>query len=154
MKRINKLTEEFKAKYEKFIIGCDSIEETEKWNKELNGEMDVYYENEIMCLIVNLIVSDGEIREKEVEFLNLNFGFQYTAEDVKELYTGSLETVENDLYARIKKDIAELQKVNEKLSKAFCEVIGIICSIILESDGYATDEELDELTKIREIIAE
>ena len=152
MKRIDKLSEEFKIKYEQFIIGCDSAEDIFRWNKDKNGEMDVYFENEILCVIVRLIVSDGEIGEKEVEYLNKNFGFRYTAEDIREMYEGSREELNNGFYGRIKKDVSDLNEIGEKFASAFKELLGIITGIVLESDGYATDSELAEISELKSII--
>ena len=154
MKRIDKLTEEFRTKYEQFIIGCDSAEEMYRWDTEKNGEMDVYFENEIICVIVRLIVSDGEIGEKEVEYLNKNFGFRYTAEDIREMYEGSREELTDGFYARLEKDVEDLYGIGEKFAAAFKDLLGLITGIILESDGYATDGELSELTALKSIIGE
>ena len=38
MDRLNALSESFKTKYERFLIGCDSIEELDQWDKEANGK--------------------------------------------------------------------------------------------------------------------
>ena len=76
MKRIDMLTEEFKTKYERFLIGCDALEDLNLWDKEEHGEMDVFYQNDLVSVILRLIVADGEISEKEAVYLNKNFGFE------------------------------------------------------------------------------
>ena len=152
MKRIDALTEEFKTKYEKFIIGCDSLEDVEAWDKEELGEMDVYYENEIISIIVGLIVSDGEIGSKEVEYLNKNFGFEYTAKDIYDIYECCDDEFDDYFDENFENGLSLMRSVNSKLADAYKELLRLICSIILESDGVATDEELEELERMRNLI--
>lgn len=64
MKRIDMLTEEFNTKYERFLIGCDALEDLNLWDKEEHGEMDVFYQNDLVSVILRLIAADGEVNEK------------------------------------------------------------------------------------------
>ena len=152
MKRIDALTEEFKIKYEKFIIGCDSLEEIDAWDKKAHGEMDVYYENEIISIIVGLIVSDGEIGDKEVEYLNKNFGFEYTAKDIYDIYESCDDELDDYFDENFENGLSLMRSVNTELADVYKELLRLICSIILESDGVATDEELEELERIRNLL--
>ena len=86
MKDIESLTEEFRTKYERFILGCDALEDLKEWDKDALGEMDVYYENELLGMILRLIVADGKISAKEAEALNRSFGFSQTPESLAEVY--------------------------------------------------------------------
>ena len=43
MEQLKNYSESFKFKFEKFLTGCDSIEEMGLWNLDENGEMDAYY---------------------------------------------------------------------------------------------------------------
>ena len=52
MKRIDKLTQEFQFKLEEFLNGCDAIEELDKWDKEQYGEMDGFYQNNLISVIL------------------------------------------------------------------------------------------------------
>ena len=36
-------TERFTERWEKFIVGCDALEENGRWNKDEYGEMEAYY---------------------------------------------------------------------------------------------------------------
>ena len=47
MEKMKNYSEEFKFKFERFMTGCDSLEEAQAWDKEALGEMDVYYTNEL-----------------------------------------------------------------------------------------------------------
>lgn len=43
MNELQKKVDFFKMKYESFLIGCDSIEEMELWDKNSLGEMEAFY---------------------------------------------------------------------------------------------------------------
>ena len=154
MERIDALSEEFRTKYEKFIIACDSLEEIEAWDKEECGEMDVYYENELISVIIRLIAADGEITEDEVEYLNGNFGFEYSIYELADIYESCRDEISEGFEERLANGIGFLQNVNGKLADAYKELLRLICSIIMESDGVAADEELEEIDAIRSIIGE
>ena len=83
MNRIDKLTEDFRYKYDRFFIGCDAAEEEGLWDKEENGEMDGFYQNDLVSVIIRLIAADGVISDKETEYLNKTFGFDYTTRPLK-----------------------------------------------------------------------
>ena len=154
MERIDALTEEFRSKYEKFLIACDSLEEIDEWNKEESGEMDVYYENELISVIIRLIAADGEISEDEADYLNKNFGFEYTIYELADIYECCRDEISEGFEERLRNGISFLRSVNEKLAQAYKELLKLICSIIMESDGVATDEELDEIGNIKSILDE
>ena len=152
MERIDILTEEFKVKYEKFLIGCDAVEEADVWNKKVLGEMDVFYENDIISIIIRLIVADGEISEKEAEYINRNFGFDYTVDFLKEVYENCREEIGDSFDEKFKSGVFYMKKVNEKLAAAYEELLGIVCDIVIESDGEFSQAEIEEAKRIKALI--
>ena len=141
MKDLSILTDSFKLKYEKFILGCDSIELDESWDKEANGEMDVFYENEILSVILSLIIADGTIGEAEVRYLNDNFGLSYSVEQLKTVYTALGDEIDAFFERYFKAGYQMLQGIHEKLAAAYKELFELICQIIVESDGRVSEEE-------------
>lgn len=141
MKDLSILTDSFKLKYEKFILGCDSIELNESWDKEANGEMDVFYENEILSVILSLIIADGTISEAEVRYLNDNFGLSYSVEQLKTVYTALGDEIDAFFERYFKAGYQMLQGIHEKLATAYKELFELICQIIVESDGRVSEEE-------------
>lgn len=145
MNDLQTLTESFKTKYESFITGCDSIELDEKWDKEANGEMDVYYENELISVILSLIAADREISGAEVRALNENFGFSCTAETLRLIYENCGEEIESYFDLRFVEGYETLRQISGKLADAYRELFDLICDIIAESDGAISDAELEKL---------
>lgn len=141
MENLNLLTESFKTKYERFIIGCDSIELDCVWEKNEYGEMDVFYENELLSVILSLIIADGTISEHEVKYLNENFGFSYTVDELKNVYINCGVEIKSYFENNFKAGYEKLKTLNGKLAAAYKELFELICKIIVESDGVLSDEE-------------
>lgn len=149
MKRIDMLTEEFKTKYERFLIGCDALEDLNLWDKEEHGEMDVFYQNDLVSVILRLIAVDDDISEKEAEYLNKNFGFEYTADELADIYESCDEEISHSFDEQFENGITYMRSINEKLADAYKELLALICDIIIESDDVITPEEIEEAKKLK-----
>ncbi len=149
MKNIDIYSEEFKIKHEQFIIGCDSVEEMGLWDKERYGEMDAFYSSDMACIIIRLIASDGRVTEKEVEYLNTNFGFDYSLESLVEVYETSGDAIGGSFNEFFESGVNLLRTVNEKLANAYRELLALACDIIIASDGIVTTAEINELNRVR-----
>lgn len=146
------LTEEFKSKYEGFLIGCDAVEELNLWNKEEHGEMDVFYQNDLFSVILRLIAVDGLITNKEAEYLNKNFGFDFTAEELAEVYENCLEEVSRSFDEQFENGVTVMRAINAKLADAYKELLELICDIIIESDDVIDPAEIEEAKKLKALI--
>ena len=151
--KIDVLTETFRARFDQFTNGCDCLEDVSFWNLDEYGEMDVYFLNEILSIILRLIIVDGKISAREVEYLNKNFGFSYTKQELEEV----CDTCQDELYDsfenRIKSDLDLLKSSNTKLVDEFKALIQLICEIISESDESITLEEKNEMEIIKRTIS-
>lgn len=152
MKNIDKLTEQFKSLYESFLIGCDAIEELDQWNKDELGEMDVFYSNDLVSVIIRLIAADGNISTKEVEYLNHNFGFKYTVEELTEVYASCKEEIGHSFDESFAKGITYMRSINSKLADAYKELLVLSCDIIIESDGIISSSEIEEVTRLKRLV--
>ena len=149
MEDLQKLTDSFKTKYERFITGCDSVELDEVWDKAEYGEMDVFYENELLSVILSLIISDGRISDDEVRYLNESFGFACSVDELEEVYRNGGEEIEHYFENNFKAGYAMLQRFNEKLAAAYKELFSLICRIIAASDGVVGDEEKQMIAELQ-----
>lgn len=149
MKDLHLLTESFKTKYEGFITGCDSIELDEVWDKTEYGEMDVFYENELLSVILSLIITDGKISDEEVKYLNDNFGFSYTVNELKNVYLNCGEEIDTYFECNFKAGYEKIKPINVKLAAAYKELFELICQIISESDGVVSEEEKQTIAELK-----
>lgn len=149
MKNLEMYIESFKMKHELFLIGCDSIEEMGLWNKEEYGEMDAFYSNDLLSVIIRLIATDGKITQREVDYLNKTFEFDYTLEELAEAYDLCKEDIGRSFDESFENGITYMRKINSKLADAYKELLCLICDIIIASDGIITDLEIDEVKRLK-----
>ena len=141
--------ESFKMKYESFLTGCDSLEEMDRWDKDTYGEMDVFYANDLVSVILRLIAVDGVISSKEVEYLNATFGFRYTLEELQEVYKNCREDIGHAFDETFVNGITLMRRMNTKLADAYKELLALICTIIVESDGVVCALERAEVYRLK-----
>lgn len=139
----------FKMKHESFLIGCDSIEEMGLWDKDTLGEMDVFYSNDLSSVIIRLIASDGKISEKEVQYLNETFGFEYTLEELIDVYNNCKEDIGRSFDEDFANGISYMRKINSKLADAYKELLVLVCDIIVGSDGIIAESEIEEVKRLK-----
>ena len=139
--RLKALSEEFKLKHELVHTGCDSHEELSDWDLEKYGEMDVYYDNALITVILRMCASDGVFSPREMDYLRDVFHFDFTREELRDIYESMTSFENNDAFVdSLKKDIDMLWATDGKLCGAFCELVKLACEIIRETDGIAPGE--------------
>ncbi len=149
MSNLNTYIESFKMKYDSFIVGCDSVEELGLWDKENLGEMDAFYSNNMSSLILRVIAIDGKITQKEVEYLNKSFGFNYTLNELTQVYDICKEEILKSFEESFENSFSYLQEINPKLAEAYKELIVLICEIIIKSDDVVSPSEISEVERIK-----
>ena len=153
MRSIDFYVESFNMKYELFRTGCDSIENMGLWNKDLYGEMDVFYSNEIASIIIRLIAADGKIAQKEVDYLNTTFDFDYTLEELVEVYNSCKDDIGCSFDEGFENGITYMRKVSNKLADEYKELLVLICQIIVASDGVIAETEIAEVNRLKNMIS-
>ncbi|MBE6960796.1 MAG: hypothetical protein E7448_08790 [Ruminococcaceae bacterium] len=149
MKNLNNNRESFKLKYASFLTGCDAIEDQDLWDKEALGEMEAFYANDLTGVIIRLIASDGKITQSEVAYLNEAFGFDYTVEELTELYDTCKEDIDRSFDENFENGITYMRKINPKLADAYKELLFLVCEIIIDSDGIIAVPEISEVVRLR-----
>lgn len=149
MNRIKILSEGFKLKYEKFLAGCDSLEEINCWDKESLGEMEVYYVSDLTGAIVRLIAADGNFAQSEADFINDVFGFNYSVSELKEIYEGFGEDVDSIFNEEMSNGISKMKSINEELAEAYKDLLHTVCDIVIASDGVVSAPEVELATRLK-----
>ena len=127
------------------------MEELGLWDKENLGEMEGYYVNDMVSVIIRLIATDGRITEKEVAYLNETFGFEYTVEELTAVYENCQEDLGHAFDENFENGIARMRRINEKLADAYKALLALICRIIIESDGVVAAVEVIEAMHLQEL---
>lgn len=149
MKNVDMYTDSFKMKYESFLTGCDSIEEMGLWDKENLGEMDVFYTNDLTGIIIRLIATDGKITQKEVDYLNETFDFEYTLEELIDVYSNCKDNLGHAFDENFENGITYMRRINARLADAYKELLALICEIIIASDGVIAESEVAEVKRLK-----
>ena len=149
MKNVEMYIDSFKMKHESFLIGCDSIEEMGLWDKDTLGEMDVFYTNDLTSVIIRLIATDGKITQKEVDFLNETFDFEYTLDELIDVYNSCKDDIGHAFDENFENGITHMRKINANLADAYKELLSLICEIIIESDGVIAESEIAEVKRLK-----
>ena len=149
MKNVEMYIDSFKFKHELFLTGCDSIEEMGLWDKEALGEMDAFYSNDLTSVIIRLIATDGKITQKEVDFLNATFDFEYSLDELIDIYNSCKDDIGHAFDENFENGITHMRKINAKLADAYKELLSLICEIIIESDGVIAESEIAEVKRLK-----
>jgi len=148
---INEYTDSFKLQYEKFRIGCDSLEELGVWKKEEMGDMEVYFSNDLVSIILRMIATDGIYSQAEADYINEAFGFAYTVESLQEVYEQCAEEINTAFQnGSLSSAYRYLETLNDDLADAYKELILLLLDTIIASDGIIADSEITFAKSIKE----
>lgn len=142
---------QFRFQLERFINACDAYEDEKKWSREKKGEMEAFYQNDILSFILRLIAVDG-VRQEEASYLNETFGFDYTAEELEEVYRLSKDEIGDDFDEQLLIGARELKKLDESLYELYRDLFRLICDIIIDSDGRVSEEEKAQIEKLKALL--
>ncbi len=131
----------FQLQYEKFLHACDALEESGEWNKMIQGDMETYYFNDLMCAVLHLISADGVFSEKEADYVNELFGFRYTAEELAEIYRTEGKDVEKLFQEGIPEGYHRMKEKHPALAEHYREMLLQLCDLMAASDGYVRESE-------------
>lgn len=141
MSDIKGLSEQFKFMYEKFINGCDAIEETDHWDKEEYGEIEAYYTGDLMGVVTYLTAVDGVFREEEADNINKLLGLDYSADALQEIYNECEANINEIAQTGVEEGLELLKSINNKLAEFYKELLVLACEIIANSDCFVATEE-------------
>lgn len=148
MNELQHYVDSFQAQYDAFRTGCDALEEQGVWSTELRGEMDAFYTNELVSVIIRLIAADGTITCREVEYLNKTFGFDYSLEALIAVYENCKEEIDRAFDEQFENGITHMRTINQKLADTYKELLRLVCRILIASDGVVAASEVAEAERL------
>lgn len=140
--------EEFRLAYEKFLEDCDQAEDTGLWPLEELGQMEGWFANDMACLILRLIASDGEIREEEVRYLNDAFGFDYSVCSLKDVYAECGDRIGTYLEEALPESIGMLEQISPSMANDYRRMLQILARAVIGSDQIIRQEETAAAEKL------
>jgi len=147
MNNIERLTEGFRTRWEQFLTACDAAEELGRWDTEADGQMEAYYTEDLICIVLKLISADGSVSAEEARIVRELFDFQYTPEELRRVADELREQIERLLAEDVRAGLERLGAMDPRLEAMYRELIGDACEIVSESDGLtvAESEFLEQL---------
>ena len=153
MNKLDISAESFQLKFEKFLIGCEAVEKATLWDADTYGEMEDYYAELLVSIILRTITADGWVSDREVDYQNRLFGFDYESGELEQVYDSCSGMIQSEAFEQDLQDgISRLRECNEHLADAFVELVALVSEIISRSDGFVTEEEKTEISRIRSLI--
>ena len=153
MNKLDISAESFQLKFDRFLIGCEAVEKATLWDADTYGEMEDYFAELLVSIILRTITADGWVSDREVEYLNRLFGFDYESGELEQVYDSCAEMLRSESFDDDLQDgIAQLRECNAHLADAFVELVALVCDIIARSDGFVTEEEKVEIQRVRTLI--
>lgn len=152
MSKFFRLIDEYKQRLESFLSDCDAVGKSGAWDRDEYGDMDTYYTGELVGLCARMIAGDEAIEEDDCEFMTRAFGFEYSPEEVDELYA-SCRFWDADTEVELRDSIRELTAISPMLSDDYRKLVSLSAEILLES-GRKSEEELNLVKQIYEITVE
>ena len=113
---------------------------------------DVNAPLQLQVALLRVIVADGKISEKEVEYLNRNFAFDYTVESLAEVYDNCRAAIGESFDEKFKNGVECMKSINAKLAGLYTELLGTICDILIASDGEISLDEIQEAQRIKALL--
>ena len=134
--------------YERFLVACDALEETGAWPVAKLGEMEAWLANDMSCIIMSLITSDGRINRRELDCLNEAMGVDYSAEELESFYANSGGQIDSFLETALPDDIRVLEQLNPVLASEFRQMLSMIAKLVIESDDEVVFKEKETAKKL------
>lgn len=150
MEEIKWYAESFRMKLDAFRTGCDAIELQNLWDKARLGEMEVFYESELVAVLLRLIASDGRITQREADVFNDSFGFCYSLPALEEICDSCTINLAQAFDEDLENGVYYLRGIQERLADAYKELLALGCKILIKSDGIVAREELAEVQRLVE----
>lgn len=145
------LAEEFKSDMNIFIQKCDVIEATGVWDTDEYGQMEAYFTNDIMCIVISLMSADGTFSDSETKYMRDIFGYDMTKEEVQEIYRNTSNEISDIFKNGISESITLLKNIDTEMAQDYKKLIDSVCDIIIGSDGVLSNREVDMAESIKSL---
>ena len=142
----------FKHHYDELLISCDALEQEGLWPTEELGEMDMYFANDISCVLVKLIAADGKFDELEVSFMNEALGFHYTPGELEEVYEECWERLPDLFTETVPESIRTLYDLNPSLADTYREMLKALCKFVTACDGEVRFSEKVLINELMDVL--
>ena len=147
---LDNLTRQFRDTYDSMAGACASAEEAGRWDTDQNGSMEGFAFAALSGAILSLLVSDGNVGERETAYLNSAFGFDYTVDDLLGLFRFSAKDLRENAVPNVKEAVLALEEADAAAAGDFRTLLKLACRIISESDDGVLEVEEALIRRLEE----
>jgi len=146
--------EQFQTKVEAFLEASESLQERGLWEEEEYGNVQAYYVNDLVCIIARIIAADGQITERETELLGEVFGFDYSPEELEEVYEICMDSISDMFETGVNEAYQLLKDMDMDLADSYKELILLAGQVAMDSDDMimSSAAEREEVRKLQELL--
>ena len=153
MSQLDISAENFQSKFEQFLIGCEDLEQSSRWNREKYGEMQDYYAGLVVSMILRIVTSEGWISDEEIEYLDLLFGFSYDGGELEQVFEGCREMVtSSDFDVQLQKSAIFLNQISKERYQEFRELVALIGEIFANSEDFISELQKQEILRLQNLL--
>lgn len=145
-------TELFQSQYKNFKEMCEVSDACDSWDEAANGLIEDWALNDLFALALHFIAVDGQIDAGEVEAFNTCLGYDYSKDELCELYEIASDIIDYGVEERLKEDLMTLEQYDTHLSAAFEGMVLTLLEILAESDGIEGYAETQEINRLKEVL--
>ena len=113
--------------------------------------METYCENVLICILVKAVCADKNVNQAEIDAINNMFGFELDVETVSQIFE-IMEDETNDILDEPTETFDMIKRANDRIYQSFVELVTNACQIIIDSDGVASNVEIEKLNAFVEKI--
>ena len=115
MKELDISAESFQLNFDKFLMGCEAVGGATLWDADTYGAMEDYYAELLVSILLRTITADGWVSDREVNYLNQLFGFDYDSGELEQVYDGCADMLGSETFD---KDLVDgIQRLRFKLQQ-------------------------------------
>lgn len=146
--------EQFQKNVEAFLEACEDLQKKGLWDEVEYGNVQAYYVNDLVCIITKIIAADGEITDCETQLLGEVFGFDYTVEELQEVYEICADGIEEFFETGVNEAYQLLQDKDSDLANSYKELLLEAANVAVDSDGVKTvsAEEQEVVQKLQKLL--
>ena len=147
---LDMLTRQFRERYDCMADLCAAAENDGRWDRDRDGSMEGFAFAALSGAILSLIVSDGNVGERETAYLNGAFGFDYTVDELLGLFRFSASDLRDNAVQNVTETVRALDESDPAAGAEFRALLKLACQIISESDDGVAEKERVLISRLEE----
>lgn len=145
--------ESFERDLEAFLVSCDDLEKSGRWDAAELGPASAYFESDLFGAVLQVMRADGVFERPEAEVLNAMFGTSYTPRQLSGMYHSIGPVLKSYLGDDSDDALGMLRAIDPGMAGTYRDLLVEACRIVSLSDGVAEKSERVLIAQLREALS-